>query len=55
MWRRASPPRRASPLSRDPTTMVIPLIKTFCVYMDRGLALLGEISLLTSGDLTWEG
>ena len=51
IWRRASPPRRASPLWRDPTTLVIPLMKNFCVYMDRGLALLGEISPLTTRDL----
>ena len=37
VWRRANPPRRASPLWRDPTTLVTPLIKTFCVYMDRRL------------------
>ena len=47
----ASQPRGASPLWRDPTTLVIPLIKTFCVYMDRGLALLGEIPPLTTRDL----
>ena len=33
IWRRASPPRRATPLWRDPTTLVIPL----CIYMVRGV------------------
>ena len=52
--RRASPPKRASPLWRDPTTMIIPLIKTFCFFMVRGLALLGEISPLTARDLAFD-
>ena len=46
IWRRAGPPWR------DPATLVIPPIKTFCGYMVRGLALKGEISPLTARDLT---
>ena len=52
----SQPFRKASPLSmlaRSCYTLAIPLVKTHvCVYMDRGLALLGEISPLTDINTT---
>ena len=50
-WRRASLPRRASPLCRDLTLQVYSFIKFFFVYMRGGLAHLGEISLFSTRDL----
>ena len=48
-WRRASPLGRASPLCRDPASQLNSLSKFVFVYMRGGPALLGEISLLTTG------
>ena len=45
-WRRASPLVRASPLCRDPASLLNSLSKFVFVYRRGGPALLGEISLL---------
>ena len=48
IWRRASPLGRANPLCRDPLSQLNSSTKFVFVYMRRGPALLGGISLLTT-------
>jgi hypothetical protein len=45
------PKGRASPTSRDPACYLTSLLKIVYIYMRRGPALLGEISLFCAQDL----
>ncbi len=48
-----SPTGRAGPTSRDPACYLKSYLKIVYVYMRRGPALLGEISLLLTRDLAY--